>query len=148
MKRTRCSCTASRMTCDSPLVNLEGFSKELALVGRDVKEILVASELPVAVRERGLNLLDNDMAESVRFIQTAVARLSNIIEALLRLSRAGRVVYQQEMMDAKKIVERVVDSMRSVIAERGAAVTVSDLPPIWGDPGAVEQVFANLIGNA
>jgi signal transduction histidine kinase len=25
---------------------------------------------------------------------------------------------------------------------------VDDLPPVWGDPTALEQVFANLIGNA
>jgi signal transduction histidine kinase len=25
---------------------------------------------------------------------------------------------------------------------------VQDLPPCWGDPTAVEQIFANLIGNA
>lgn len=132
----------------SPLVNLEGFSKELALVCRDVREILTRSELPEAVRERGLNLLDSDMSEAVRFIQTAVSRLSNIIEALLRLSRAGRVVYQQQLLDTRKIVERVVDSMRAVLVAKGASATVSDLPPICGDATAVEQVFANLIGNA
>jgi signal transduction histidine kinase len=27
-------------------------------------------------------------------------------------------------------------------------VTVGDLPPAWGDPQALEQVFANLIDNA
>lgn len=34
------------------------------------------------------------------------------------------------------------------MAERGGTVVVDDLPPAWGDPTALEQVFANLIGNA
>src|SRR5438876_12347399 len=34
------------------------------------------------------------------------------------------------------------------IEQRGASVIVGDLPTAWGDPAALEQVFANLIGNA
>jgi light-regulated signal transduction histidine kinase (bacteriophytochrome) len=88
------------------------------------------------------------MAESVTFILTGVTRLSNIIDALLRLSRAGRVDYQMQQVDVNRVVQRVVESMRGTITERGANVTVKELPPVWGDPTAVEQVFANLIGNA
>src|SRR5207245_2832498 len=67
---------------------------------------------------------------------------------LLRLSRSGRVVYEWQRVDADSIVARIVTSMNATIAERGATVTVGNLPPIWGDPTAVEQIFANLIGNA
>jgi signal transduction histidine kinase len=42
----------------------------------------------------------------------------------------------------------VVEALGSTIAERGARVTAGPLPPAWGDPTAVEQVFANLVGNA
>src|SRR2546421_9245807 len=38
--------------------------------------------------------------------------------------------------------------MQAVIQERGATVRVGTLQPAWGDPAALEQVFANLIGNA
>lgn len=132
----------------SPLINLEGFSRELALVCKDVRAILADSALPPQVRERGLALLDGSMAESVRYIQTAVGRLSGIIDALLRLSRAGRVVYQRQWIDLNAAVARVVEAMKSTIAQRGAEVTVRELPPAWGDSTAVELVFANLIGNA
>jgi PAS domain S-box-containing protein len=132
----------------SPLVNLEGFSKELGLVCADLRSILGESDLPLPVRQRALGLLDEDVAESLHYIQTAVARLSTIIDALLRLSRAGRVVYQQQEVDTNALVARVVESMRGTIGERGAAVDVRPLPAAWGDPAALEQVFANLIGNA
>jgi PAS domain S-box-containing protein len=132
----------------SPLVNLQGFSKELGLVGQDLRALLSDSALPPTVRERGLALLDGDMAEAIRFIQTAVRRLSGIIDALLRLSPAGRVVYQWRPVDVAGILARVVEAMRGTIADRKAEVVVHELPPAWGDPTAVEQVFANLIGNA
>lgn len=132
----------------SPLVNLEGFSQELALACQDVRDILADAGLPPAVRERALCLVDGDMGDSIRFIRTAVRRLSNIIDALLRLSRAGRIEYQRQPVDVDATTRRITDSMRATIDQRGAAVTVRALPPAWGDPTALEQVFANLIGNA
>jgi signal transduction histidine kinase len=38
--------------------------------------------------------------------------------------------------------------MAATTYDRGAKVTCSPLGHVWGDPDAVEQVFANLIGNA
>jgi len=132
----------------SPLVNLEGFSQELALVCGEIREILADGDLPPEVRRRGLALVDEDMATSTHFIREAVKRLSGIIDALLRLSRVGRLEYRRRRVDLNPIVERVVDAMGGTLAERGGTVVVDDLPPAWGDPTALEQVFANLIGNA
>ncbi len=75
-------------------------------------------------------------------------RLSNIIDALLRLSRAGRVEYQWQGVDVEATVRRVSEAMRSTVEEKGAEVVVHELPPAWGDPTAIEQIFANLVGNA
>ncbi|HET8630057.1 MAG TPA: CHASE3 domain-containing protein [Thermomicrobiales bacterium] len=132
----------------APLVNLEGFSQELALVGEDLRALLAAEGVPPATRQRGLALVDEDMATAIRFIQAGVARLSTIIDALLRLSRAGRVEYQWQCVDLNRLLARLVDSLRDTIAARGATVTVAPLPPAWGDPTALEQLFANLLDNA
>src|SRR5262249_42462429 len=56
--------------------------------------------------------------------------------------------YQWQAVDVRAAVVRVVESLRGTLEERKADVAVKDLPPCWGDPTAVEQVFANLIGNA
>ncbi len=132
----------------SPLVNLQGFSRELEKGCRQLTSLLADPTVPPAVRDPAAALLDGKMAKAMGFIQTAVLRLSGIIEALLRLSRAGRVEYRWEAVDVRRVADRVVGSMQATVADRGAAVTLGDLPPAWGDPTAVEQVFANLIGNA
>ena len=132
----------------SPLVNLEGFSQELGLVGEDLREIFEGSALPPEARRRGLDLLNGDMATSIHFIRAGVKRLSDIIDALLRLSRSGRVEYRWQHVDLGSVVERVLDAMSNTTAERGASIAVGDLPPAWGDPTQLEQVFANLVSNA
>lgn len=133
----------------SPLVNLQGFGKELALAMEEMKALLSEAEVPAGIRSRGASILEHGMAEPIRFIQTAVTRLSAIIDALLRLSRAGRVEYQRTLVDVESTVQRVVDSTRSVASEKGAEITIAPgLPAVWADPTAVEQIFANLIGNA
>ena len=132
----------------SPLVNLQGFSQELTLVGQDLRDLLGENAVPVTVQERGLHLLNGEMAQSIQFIQIGVGRLSSIIDSLLRLSRVGRVEYQLQWVDLNPVAARVVAALHTTIVERGATVTLADLPPVWADPTAVEQIFANLIGNA
>jgi PAS domain S-box-containing protein len=132
----------------SPLVNLQGFSKELDKGCQALAALFADESLPTAVREQGLALLKGKMAKSLGFIQTAVLRLSGIIDALLRLSRAGRIEYRWELVDVAGLVERVIGATQGTIAERGVRVTRGELPPATGDRTALEQLFANLVGNA
>jgi signal transduction histidine kinase len=132
----------------SPLVNLQGFSQELAYAGKELAELFRDPSVPAPIARRGLAVVDGEIPESIHFIQTAVSRLSVIIDALLRLSRVGRVEYRWQAVDVEATVRRVVEALRSTIAERGASVTAAPLPRAWGDPTAVEQIFANLVGNA
>lgn len=132
----------------SPLVNLQGFSKELVAVAEDMRGLISGDGVPAAVQKRGLVLIDSDMQGCIKFIQAGVMRLSGIIDALLRLSRAGRVEYHWTEVNTGLVIKRIMDSMQSVATERGAAISAGNLPHIWGDATAVEQIFANLIGNA
>jgi len=133
----------------SPLVNLQGFSRELSHAGEDLRELLADDRIPADIRNRVDQLLTNDVVDSIRFIQSAVLRSAAIIDALLRLSRAGRIEYRRQQVDVLAIVRRVVDAMTNSIEARKAQVKVPlVLPSCWGDPTAIEQVFGNLIGNA
>jgi PAS domain S-box-containing protein len=132
----------------SPLVNLEGFSEELHAVIRDLERLLADVRIPADVRKQANDLLTGGARESVKFIRAATGRLGRIIDALLRLSRAGRVVYQMQALDVTGIARRVADSLHRTAGEKKAEVVLGELPPAWGDPAAVDQVFANLVGNA
>ena len=132
----------------SPLVNLEGFSQELEVTVGELDRLLADERIPPELRRHAHVIFHRDVHESVGFIRTAVGRLSAIIDALLRLSRAGRVVYQPHTLDMTALARRVVDALRRTTEEKGAVVVVGDMPSARGDATAVEQVFANLVGNS
>lgn len=132
----------------APLVNLQGFSQEISLALADLRPILTGQGVPAEVREKAAEILEGGIAESVGYIQTAVKHLSNIVDGLLRLSRAGRVHYESTEVSIEKIVRRIVDSLSVTIAARRSRVTVDALPVVTGDVPALEQLFSNLISNA
>lgn len=132
----------------SPLVNLQGFSQELNTVVKELRELLEKSALTEMEKTRVRRLLDRDAEEAIQFIQSAVTRLAGIIDALLRLSRVGRVEYRLQQVEVGSAVRRIVESMQDTLNKKQVAVSVGKLPPCWADPGAIDQVFANLISNA
>jgi signal transduction histidine kinase len=132
----------------APLVNLQGFSKELIHACDDLRAAVRQSSLTPARRQHIERLVDEDIGEALHYLQTAVLRASHIIDALLRLSRVGRVEYRRQQVRVRDILQRVIDAMQVSIRSKRARVVVHDLPSVWGDPTALEQVFANLVGNA
>jgi signal transduction histidine kinase len=113
-----------------------------------LREAVRASSLEPAERERIERLIDEDIGEALRYLQSAVLRAAHIIDSLLRLSRVGRVEYRRQEVDVASVVRHVIDAMQASIRACHAEVVVEELPPVWGDPTALEQIFANLVGNA
>jgi signal transduction histidine kinase len=132
----------------SPLVNLQGFSRELQVGMDDLRDCLGKATLPDPVRARASAIIDGHLTESLDFIRHAVAHLSSIVEGLLRLSRVGRVEYRWDRIDMQGLVTELASAMHAEIVEKGADLRVGPLPAAWGDRAAIMQVFANLIGNA
>lgn len=132
----------------SPLVNLQGFSQELQVSCNDLRALLGESDIPEKSRKRGMQVLDGDITQAVKFIQSAVTRLANIINALLRLSRAGRVEYQRKPVPLRELINDIVASRHNDITNKNVQVEVQPLPTTRGDSSALEQLFSNLIDNA
>lgn len=132
----------------APLVNLQGFSQELALTRDALKPLIAAADVPADVQRQATALLDGELSESIAFIRNAVRHLGSIIDGLLRLSRAGRIEYEFAPVHAGAVVADILSSMHSTVVESGARVEVRPLPVVHADRNALGQVFANLIDNA
>ncbi|MBD3392850.1 MAG: PAS domain S-box protein [Chitinivibrionales bacterium] len=133
----------------SPLVNVQGFSKELGRCMADLNTFLADTEVPHSLKEKLKPVIDEDIPDAVAFIQTSVAKMDSLLTGLLKLSRLGRAAIQIGAVDAGKMVKDVFCSFEYAAKEQGIRLAVAgDLPPCKADAGQLNQVFSNLIDNA
>jgi len=134
----------------APLVNIKGFSQEL---DRSLREIEPCFDkhlplLDLAEKERIAPILKKDIPEALKFIGSSVNRMDNLINAILKLSRAGRRKLDPEPLQMRNVVLDILNTLEHQLASHGVAVTVGDLPVIVADRTAMEQIFGNLLDNA
>jgi two-component system, OmpR family, phosphate regulon sensor histidine kinase PhoR len=77
-------------------------------------------------------------------------RLAQLVGRLLDVSRAelGRLDLELGPADAADVVRRVVDGARGLSADHPVVAATPDRVPVVWDELRIEQVLANLVGNA
>jgi len=134
----------------SPLVNLKGFSHELALAVQEVDELLAPQQKTLGAETwaRLEHILRKDVPEALGFIGNAVDRMDTLTTAILDLSRIGKFVYRDELVDSRAVFDKCLGAQSYEISNKKVEVTVNSLPKLVTDPIALEQVFSNLLDNA
>ena len=132
----------------APLVNLQGFARELRLNCEALAERLAGAPLPPEQAAKVRELTDHEIPTSLRFISASSDKFERLINALLQLSRSGRRELTIEPLDMRALVKTTLDSLMRLIDESGAEVVLDRLPPAHGDATAIGQVWSNLLTNA
>lgn len=133
----------------SPLVNLEGFSRELEISFKAFQEALPRINCLEQMRSEVSTLLEREVTPSLGFIRSAVSRLSSIIDGLLKLSRLGKVEVKFEEIALTPLITELIDAYR--VKDHDAFkidVTLHPLPVIVSDKRSLQHIFGNLISNA
>jgi PAS domain S-box-containing protein len=92
--------------------------------------------------------LDQDADEYIAFIVDGGNRMQRLIQDLLTLSRIETLAGEPVPVDAGRAVMDALVAFNGQVRELGGTVTVGPLPTVRTDPRQLEQVFANLVGNA
>lgn len=132
----------------SPLVNLQGFSRELQKSASAIADILRQVELPPHVNEQLAAELMDRIPEALGFIDAGSRKMDQLIRGLLRLSRLGREELRIKVVDMNRLAQEVVQSFEYTIREKNVRLEVGDLPPCVGDSALLNQVLSNLLDNA
>jgi signal transduction histidine kinase len=134
----------------APLVNIRGFSGELAISLTYVHTAIepLFPQLSAASRQDVDRAFEEEIPEALGFINSSVSRMNDFINAILKLSRLGHRELNLERLDTNTLVFQTLETLAHQIDARDAKVIVGDLPAIVADRTAMEQVFSNLLMNA
>ncbi|MBM4428970.1 MAG: PAS domain S-box protein, partial [Chloroflexi bacterium] len=105
---------------------------------------IILGNLEMARAQAEASALQQPLADAERTIQRAAA----LVKQLLAFSR--RQFLQPRKLDLKEVANNFARLLRRVIGEHVELQVdlAPDVPPVWADPGAVEQVLMNLSVNA
>lgn len=132
----------------SPLVNIEGFGGELIKSCQQLEELMRDAVFDETKAKEASTLINEYIPESIKFIKAGTAKMSSLLTGLLQVSRVGSKEVVVVPLDMNRMINNVRHSMEFQINEAGAELFVEDMPNCLGDGDMINQVFANLIGNA
>ncbi len=92
--------------------------------------------------------LDADARRSLERVKVNARRMGDLIDDLLAFSQIGRTPMSRQRINMVQLAQSVVDEALRTAAPRAIAFTVEPLPPAFGEPSLINQVFVNLVGNA
>ncbi len=125
---------------------LEAFS---ASVSHDLRTPLRSiNVLAALIRENPENKLVPEGLSYLERVQEETKLMSELIDDLLRLARFTRIELHQESTSLSSIAERQATRLQASEPKRKAEFKIQPDLEVRGDPGLLQIVMENLLGNA
>jgi PAS domain S-box-containing protein len=110
-----------------------------------LRSLLAFSDL--LLRDYG-DRIDAEGQEYVRYLLDASRRMKAMIQGMLFLSRAGKVIGEFTAVDVEELIGVVKTDLGELFRTTGAELlVVRPLPSVWGDRDRIGQLLSNLISN-
>jgi signal transduction histidine kinase len=132
----------------SPLLNIQGFSRELEKDIKQIRQKLNENTTSSEAKEKLAETLDKNIPDAIKFILASSSKMDTLLSGLLRLSRMGRNTLKIKQMDMNKLLSNVIGTNEYKIKEAKVKLQIDELPSCRGDEGQINQVFSNLLDNA
>ena len=94
------------------------------------------------------DMLDEKGKRYLSIIQDGTEKMSRLIDDLLHLSRLSRQEIQRRKVDMSTIAASIVNALRETHPDRSVEVDIKEGLTVFADPGLIEVVLSNLLGNA
>lgn len=124
----------------------------LAMLGHELRNPLAAMSNALMLLQM-LNSTPDDAQQAIDIMDRQLQKTTRLLNDLLEASRVtqGRIKLHKQLIDARDIAQRALESNQSFIRERGLTVSLA-IPngeaPLFADPTRVEQLLGNLLNNA
>lgn len=134
--------------------DLEAANKDLQSftysVSHDLRAPLrhVQGYIELLTRETAASPMSDKARRHLQTITDASVEMGNLIDDLLAYSRMGQVEMRETVVSLDDMIQTTMRGLEMAIAGRRIDWVVASLPQVFADPTALQQVFANLLGNA
>lgn len=128
----------------APLVNIDGFMKEIRFCIADIAPVIGLDHLDDKQHQRARDALYTDLPEALDYVDIATNKMDHMISSILALSRAGRRESHPQQISVRNTVKTIAESL----AVCSACIEIGDLPDVVADAEDIEQIFDNLLDNA
>ncbi len=92
--------------------------------------------------------LDDEGRRLLEVVRGNGRRMGIMIDDLLRLARVSRTELRRDKIDMDSVFKQQLDELAQRDPGREVELQIEHVPPALGDIGLVQQVTANLLGNA
>ena len=119
------------------------------VASHDLQEPLrMVSSYVTLLERRYRGRLDADADDFIHFAVDGAERMRQLIQDLLAFSRVGTRGGELVPTESRAALTRALENLQVLIDETDARVIFDEMPEVNADPGQLELVFQNLIGNA
>lgn len=133
----------------SPLVNIQGFSQELGFSLKEVRKYIDSAECIENLNKRSiLKIIETDVAESLKYIETSTVKMDLLLSGLLKLSRVDRTISPFDTINMNQLIDDIIAGFEFQVKEADVEIHVDILPSCFGNEIQLNQAFSNLISNA
>jgi len=141
-------------------LTLQERNKELARANKDLQSFSysVSHDLRAPLRHITgfIQLLKKEEENHLRkkgkhylsVIDNAAQKMGNLIDELLKFSRAGRFALEKKNISLNELVNEILTELSSEMEDRDIQVEYKNLPEVFADENMLRLVFYNLISNA
>jgi PAS domain S-box-containing protein len=132
---------------------LEAANKELEAftysVSHDLRAPLRAIHGFVQLlTQRHAGQLDPEARRYLDRVSAGATQMARLIDDMLALSKVSGQQPEAQMVATAEVVRRAIDQLAPQMQDRAVELSVGELPACLAEPGLLEQVYVNLIGNA
>ncbi len=147
--RKKAESVQAELTADLERKNQE-LERFTYAVSHDLKSPLITIQGFSGLLEQSLGeRIDDDIRQSLRYINSAAKNMYVLLDELLELSRIGRVVNPSESLDMAEVTQEALELIEGLMVDRSVTVSVAgNLPRIVGDRTRLREVMQNLLENA
>jgi signal transduction histidine kinase len=124
---------------------LEAFT---ASVSHDLRSPLTTIAGQAGLLELSMPNANEEQRRRLLRIQNSVRQMSELIDALLVLSRISRHTLHREIIDVSALAESIVQDLRQKDPQRNVEVEIQPGMSVHGDRRLINDLFINLLANA